>query len=112
MFYFSFFLVIVGKKISMTMFIMMPQGSLNRLHEPDYTRKDAFLIGIFMVSHILEQCMMMNLVLLRFLILLLFVLLLISKVEAKNIKISDIFYFLNDSTIKKGNKAYKLIRDI
>lgn len=52
--------------------------------------------------------MMMNLVLLRFL---LFVLLLISKVEAKNIKISDIFYFLNDSTIKKGNKAYKLIRE-
>ena len=25
--------------------LFLPQGSLNRLHEPDYTRKDAFLIG-------------------------------------------------------------------
>lgn len=25
--------------------LFLPQDSLDRLHEPDYTRKDAFLIG-------------------------------------------------------------------
>lgn len=114
MFYFSFFLVIVGKKIlqiSMTMFIMNLKCYLNRLHEPDYTRKDAFLIGTtlyiygkpytrtmyddeFGSAEVFAICTLTDM-----------------KVEAKNIKISDIFYFLNDSTTKKGNKAYKLIRE-
>lgn len=103
--------------------LFLPQGSLNRLHEPDYTRKDAFLIGTTLyiygkpytrtmyddefgsasaeVFDIIAICTLTDMD---------------TKVEAKNIKISDIFYFLNDSTIKetttkKGNKAYKLIRE-
>lgn len=78
--------------------LFLPQGSLNRLHEPDYTRKDAFLIGTTLyiyrtiyddefgstsaeVFDIIAICTLTDMD---------------TEVEAKNIKISDMFYFLND----------------
>ena len=36
----------------------------------------------------------------------------LTKVETKNVKVPDIFYFLNESTIKKGNdNFYKVIKE-
>lgn len=40
-----------------TKMLFLPQDSLDRLHEPDYRRKDTFLIGIFLI---IEQCMTMS----------------------------------------------------
>lgn len=103
--------------------LFLPQDSLKRLHKPDYTRKDAFLIGTTLyiygksytrtmyddefgsasaeVIDIIAICTITDID---------------TEVETKNVKISDKFYFLNDSTIKetttkKGNKAYKIIRE-
>lgn len=103
--------------------LFLPQDSLKRLHKPDYTRKDAFLIGTTLyiygkpytrtmyddefssasaeVFDIIAICTLTDMD---------------TEVETKNVKVSDMFYFLNDSTIKetttkKGNKAYKLIRE-
>lgn len=85
--------------------LFLPQDSLNELHEPDYTRKDAFLIGTTLyiygkpynrtmydkeygsasaeVINVTAICTLTH-----------------AKVETKNIKIPDIFYFLDASTIK------------
>ena len=85
--------------------LFLPQDSLNTLHEPDYTRKDAFLIGTTLyiygnpynrtmydkeygsasaeVINVTAICTLTH-----------------AKVETKNIKIPDIFYFLDESTIK------------
>lgn len=80
--------------------LFLPQDSLNELHEPDYTRKDAFLIGTTLyiyrtmydkeygsasaeVINVTAICTLTH-----------------AKVETKNIKIHDIFYFLDASTIK------------
>lgn len=103
--------------------LFLPQDSLKRLHKPDYTRKDAFLIGTTLyiygkpytrtmyddefgsasaeVFDIIAICTLTDMD---------------TEVETKNVKVSDMFYFLNDSTIKetttkKGNEAYKLIRE-
>ena len=86
--------------------LFLPQDSLNELHEPDYTRKDAFLIGTTLyiygkpynrtmydkeygsasaeVINVTAICTLTH-----------------AKVETKNIKIPDIFYFLDASTIKQ-----------
>ena len=103
--------------------LFLPQDTLKRLHKPDYTRKDAFLIGTTLyiysksytrtmyddefgsasaeVIDITAICTLTDVD---------------TKVETKNVKVSDMFYFLNDSTIKettskKGEEAYKLIRE-
>ena len=87
--------------------LFLPQDSLNKLHEPDYTRKDAFLIGTTLyiygkpynrtmydyeyasasaeVINVTAVCTLTDID---------------TKVETKNIKIPDIFYFLDASTIK------------
>ncbi len=90
--------------------LYLPQDSLKRLHKPDYTRKDAFLIGttLYIYGKPYTRTMrddkygtvsIMG-----------------TKIKAKNIKIPNMFYFLNDATIKetttkKGNEAYKIIRE-
>lgn len=104
--------------------LFLPQDSLNRLHEPDYTRKDAFLIGTTLyiyskpynrtmyddeygsasaeVINVIAVCTLTDVD---------------TKVETKNVKVPDIFYFLNESTIKqtitkKGNdNFYKVIKE-
>lgn len=85
--------------------LFLPQDSLDSLHEPDYTRKDAFLIGTTLyiygkpynrtmydneygsasaeVINVTAICTLTH-----------------TKVEAKNVKTPDIFYFLDASTIK------------
>ena len=104
--------------------LFLPQDSLNRLHEPDYTRKDAFLIGttlyiygkpytrtmhddkygstsaeVITVTTICTVSVMG------------------TEIKAKNIKIPNMFYFLDDATIKvtttkKGNdNFYKVIKE-
>ena len=87
--------------------LFLPQHSLKRLHKPDYTRKDAFLIGttlyiydkpytrtmqndkygtvsaeVITVTTICTVSMMG------------------TEIKAKNIKIPNMFYFLDDATIK------------
>lgn len=98
--------------------LFLPQHSLKRLHKPDYTRKDAFLIGttlyiydkpytrtmqddkygstsaeVITVTTICTVSVMG------------------TEIKAKNIKIPNMFYFLNESTIKqtitkKGNDIF------
>lgn len=85
--------------------LFLPQDTLNSLHEPDYTRKDAFLIGTTLyiygkpynrtmyddeygsasaeVINVTAICTLTD-----------------TKVETKNVKTPDIFYFLDESTIK------------
>ena len=87
--------------------LFLSQDSLNSLHEPDYTRKDAFLIGTTLyiygkpynrtmydddeygsasaeVINVTAICTLTD-----------------TEVETKNIKTPDIFYFLDASTIKQ-----------
>ena len=88
--------------------LFLPQDTLNSLHEPDYIRKDAFLIGTTLyiydkpynrtmydneygsasaeVINVTAICTLTDID---------------TKVETKNIKTSDIFYFLDASTIKQ-----------
>ena len=88
--------------------LFLPQDTLNSLHEPDYTRKDAFLIGTTLyiygkpynrtmyddeygsasakVINVTTICTLTDID---------------TKVETKNIKTPDIFYFLDASTIKQ-----------
>lgn len=98
--------------------LFLPQHSLKRLHKPDYTRKDAFLIGTTLyiydkpytrtmhnnkygtvsaeVINVIAVCTLTDVD---------------TKVEIKNVKVPDMFYFLNESTIKqtitkKGNDIF------
>lgn len=88
--------------------LFLPQDSLNKLHEPDYTRKDAFLIGTTLyiygkpynrtmydkeygsasaeVINVTAICTLTDID---------------TEVETKNVKTPDIFYFLDTSTIKQ-----------